>query len=514
MGGIADDFRDGDGVRSFIFSRELAEVYLLLDFISGRSQKNLAEALGVKGDDAKDELASQPLRDNLQKICEIAWPPDTSTPVSSEERAKQAVTLLLAKDRLNAAAAPATGASIVFTLMVAGDDEPIASHDRPRGLLGRLGLQTIGADSGRSGEGNTPTRNAAGVGGGGGGGGPGGSDGGIFDRHPPSRISLATLAYPGLVRSARRFKVRFNLLLLLLFAFLIFTCALSWHIAAGRSILARLDSIEATRVTIEKRIADTESLKVPPPPPPATKDEAPPAAAKQKKGAPAPAATKQAAAPAAITVKHYCSENSDSKPTEEFTDFTQRQICDQKYENSISYKNAREDIADWIATWQWLKDFSHYLCGADRCLKDKGVALPPEVVNHQQWASVVVDVLATAVLPLCYGFLGAGASVVRGIWGKMRDSQLSPRDLNLSLGQLALGAVIGACIGLFVTPSGGGPQGAGIVPTTVSLTPSALSFIAGLGVDSVFVALDNLIKRVFNNTDQARPAAADRKANA
>jgi hypothetical protein len=143
---------------------------------------------------------------------------------------------------------------------------------------------------------------------------------------------------------------------------------------------------------------------------------------------------------------------------------------------------------------------SHKICGGNRC--DEDVALKVNAANQQQWATVLVDVLATAVLPLCYGFLGAGAAVVRNIWGKMRESLLSPRDLPLSLGQLALGAVIGACIGLFVAPTGVGSQGVGGLTGSVALTPSALSFIAGFSVEGVFVALESLVKRVFNLPDQ------------
>jgi hypothetical protein len=113
----------------------------------------------------------------------------------------------------------------------------------------------------------------------------------------------------------------------------------------------------------------------------------------------------------------------------------------------------------------------------------------------------LVEVLGTAVLPFCYGILGAGAAVVRNIWGKMRDSLLAPRDLTLSLGQLALGAVIGACIGLFVTGSGTSPQGTVGLAGPVTLSSSAMSFIAGFGVESVFVALESLIKRVFNTSN-------------
>jgi hypothetical protein len=109
----------------------------------------------------------------------------------------------------------------------------------------------------------------------------------------------------------------------------------------------------------------------------------------------------------------------------------------------------------------------------------------------------LVEVLTSSVLPLVYGVLGAGAAVVRNIWAKMKDSLLSPRDIILSWGQLALGAVIGASIGLFITPSGVGSQTSGLA-SAITLTPSALSFIAGFGVEGVFVMLESLIKRVFN----------------
>jgi hypothetical protein len=175
------------------------------------------------------------------------------------------------------------------------------------------------------------------------------------------------------------------------------------------------------------------------------------------------------------------------------------QSKDQLAENRINYSNAREDIADWLAPWGWLKAAAHKMCGG-RCLTDKSLALPAETVNQQQWAAVLVELLATAVLPLCYGFLGAGAAVVRNIWGKMRDSLLSPRDLTLSLGQMALGAVIGACIGLFIAPGGSGSQAGVGLTGSFTLTPSALSFIAGFGVESVFVALESFIGRVFNTS--------------
>ena len=105
------------------------------------------------------------------------------------------------------------------------------------------------------------------------------------------------------------------------------------------------------------------------------------------------------------------------------------------------------------------------------------------------------------MLPLCYGILGAGAAVVRGLWAKMRESMLSPRDYTLALLQLALGATIGACIALFINPSG---QAAGSEIGLLgnwALSSSALSFIAGFGVEGVFLALESFVRRVFNITE-------------
>ena len=79
----------------------------------------------------------------------------------------------------------------------------------------------------------------------------------------------------------------------------------------------------------------------------------------------------------------------------------------------------------------------------------------------------------------------------------MRLSLLTPRDWTLSLQQLALGAVIGACIGLFVGAPGSDTAGSSGLFGAVKLSGSALSFVAGFGVDAVFSALEALIARLF-----------------
>jgi hypothetical protein len=153
---------------------------------------------------------------------------------------------------------------------------------------------------------------------------------------------------------------------------------------------------------------------------------------------------------------------------------------------------------NWLAPWRFFGIESRPTY--EKACVPEGASVKSGSISEHQRASVLVEILAIAVLPIFYGFLGAGAAVVRDIWSKMRDCLLLPRDLTLSLGRLALGAVIGACIGLFVSPSGTAGQ-AGALTTAVTLTPSALSFIAGFGVEGFFVALESFIKRVFNIPD-------------
>jgi len=116
----------------------------------------------------------------------------------------------------------------------------------------------------------------------------------------------------------------------------------------------------------------------------------------------------------------------------------------------------------------------------------------------------LINLLGSSVLPVLYGLLGAIAAVIRSLSHKMRASVLSPRDLQLSIQQLVLGALIGACISLFV----GGPTNGGSTDTLlgpVALSPSAIAFVAGFGVEAVFQTLESLIARIFNIAAPAAP---------
>src|SRR5258708_33819936 len=89
-------------MQDFIFARELSEVYLLLDHVSGRADKTLAAA-ERRAEAAQNLAAADPFDmpdtppDWIERICKIGWPAEGTT----IQQAEQAATFLRAQDRLN-----------------------------------------------------------------------------------------------------------------------------------------------------------------------------------------------------------------------------------------------------------------------------------------------------------------------------------------------------------------------------------------------------------------------------
>ena len=486
MPDVALDGRETGPIQHFIFARELAEVYLLLDHLSGRSDKGLAD------------LNSDGM---ITKICNIGWPPKGT----DVEQAEQAAILLMARDRLNTQAKPANGASIAFTLLVAGDRTAGGGHSfwnftHPHSTKTE-GTAKASADGGVTGAVGGATSLARVWGGG-----------------PPSRTSLARLAFPGLEHLAFRFQWFSWALLIGLFIWLLVTCFLSWDVSAGQALVRTLDSLKtertalATRLTDyevaeEKRAADANPAARNPPNPQGPSPVA--LNPSQQK----PPTTADAVAGVAAQLReptvNFCDRPflleriklSTGAMSDHFHDANERALCTDWVAISTQTTVIRRNLVSWLdCPWKRTAAcFSPTFAFVARLfLPTAATSQNDSSGNDEAWAVVLLGVLGTSVLPFCYGLLGAGAAVVRNLWAKMRDSLLSPRDLTLSLGQLALGAVIGACIGLFVTSSGSGSDGSGGLFGNVPLTAAALSFIAGFGVEGVFVALEALMKRVFN----------------
>lgn len=446
---LADNGKSpGSHIQDFILLRELSEVYLLLDHISGRWDKTFPETeAGRRSDDqlgSNTGMQPEELDISVQGICAIGWP----TEGNELKQARQAATLLLAKDRLNAAAKPANGATIAFTLMVVGEEVLAVDHANAQNDAGQ---RREASNAGWRGE----------------------------FKSTPTRISLAHHAFPGLIRRAARFRNWMWGLLGVLCSFLVLTCALSWYVATGNIILTHLDAVHAQERELKKMVALMAAAN----------------SADLLKEVEQP----NARSFVAIDFPSWHSRNADflSDPTrsgEACRLFVANTIARSKSGNPYQIcdtldEKIREHDAIAANLGGWLPHRNTIDIGSDRWH-----------ANNEEFSRTFTQVLVSSVLPFLYGILGAGAAVVRDLWAKMRESLLSPRDLPLAYGQLALGAIVGACISLFISPAGVGGQNENILGGLV-LTGSALSFVAGFGVDGVFQALESLVRRVFNNPD-------------
>ena len=131
-----------------------------------------------------------------------------------------------------------------------------------------------------------------------------------------------------------------------------------------------------------------------------------------------------------MLIQRYCEHAQMLPPLQhqggmvpQFESATQYQLCDERRDGSANVDIIRRDLSVWLSTWGWIRAVSKDDIAKGRTLKSLPTAF-------DVWAAIVAEILATAVLPICYGFLGAGAAVVRGIYAKMpARSLLLPREL-------------------------------------------------------------------------------------
>jgi hypothetical protein len=447
-------------IQNFIFARELAEVYLLLDNVSTSSSKTL---MGAKTGNGQTIDAAW-----LEEVCRIGWPPKGT----EVEQAKQAATLIEARDVLNGLAAPATGSTIAFTLLVAGEDK-LARRREGRELpwWRRTLLRLAGYHE--TSEATAPVELLAEHG---------------WGTAAPSRFSLATMAFPNLTRRAGPFRWLIRVLITALFVWLLGTCVLSWDVTAGNGLLTQVNALEAKAGDVANQITTVESGGR--------------LAADGLSTLGAASNTSPGGANSAANGLNQQGGAYVPLCKRDLHSGTEAKLCQQQSNVTAALCAARSNLRQWLQHWSGLETRL-----AAPCLGGAAVCSTTDP-GREQWAATLLGVLGGAVLPIFYGLLGAGAAVVRSLSARMRESLLAPRLLYLSLVQLALGAVIGVCIGLFVAPSGSG--GASVTASAqallgpVPLSPSALCFIAGFGVEQVFVALEALLTRVFNAPDPTK----------
>jgi hypothetical protein len=471
---VADD---NSRIQDFVFSRELAEVYLLLDNVSTDDSKVLPAS-----PNADPLFAKEPGKDWIQQICEIGWPPEGS----AQDQALDAAKLIRARDILNRAAAPASGSTIAFTLLVAGDESSAEHPGKKTSFFTRLRhLWQTQEQEAETLEGEvasalasptspaatpvttwapspTPTPTPTPV---------------LPYRSPtivPSRQSLAKMAFPSLFNRSRNVKAWFRVITIAMAVGLLLTCILQWNVTYGAALLHQYQQQQLAMDAVSTEIAAAEDRSAGdiPPPTTTTTTTSPPAAP--------PASVPGKANVQSAPTYRFCHDKAVQMVdgTMRYPGLKEQRLCERRAEIGKALALAMRNMRGW------------YTLGYHPAQDGQGV-------NDQEMATWL-DLLAGAVLPICYGMLGAAAAVVRNFSSRMRDSLLAPRDLWLATIQLTLGAVIGACVGLFVAPPG---DGAGNnVLGSIHLTASALCFLAGFGVEGVFVTLEGLVGRVFNST--------------
>lgn len=112
-------------------------------------------------------------------------------------------------------------------------------------------------------------------------------------------------------------------------------------------------------------------------------------------------------------------------------------------------------------------------------------------------AGQVVDVMQKWLLPLLYGALGAMVFVVRTLSVQARDRLFRKEALVSLVLRIYLGMISGLAIGWFWNYNPEGPTAAGAL-TPSSLSPFALAFVAGYGVELFFALLDKIVSTFTN----------------
>jgi len=142
----------------------------------------------------------------------------------------------------------------------------------------------------------------------------------------------------------------------------------------------------------------------------------------------------------------------------------------------------------WSTPWKWLPEWlGSRVSEADR----KQAAARADFFEWGFEAKEVLAIFQVYLLPLLYGWVGAMAYVLRRmIKGVQELTYRGVYDVEFSL-RVYLGILAGVAIGWFFKPETTNAAGGGVSLT--SLTPFALSFVAGYSVELLFTAMDRLV---------------------
>ena len=439
-----------------VYRQDLNEVYLLMDFISGRPDKRLSDLDNkIPGSQCgdKDKLSSAEI---IARISKMRYPPHRP----AGERASEAAFLLELKDWLNWMAYPARGLTIAYTTMFTEGSSGLG-----HGLWNRF----IGIDrrSGLLSRGETRS----------------------------SRVEMAHFAFPGLIAHATYFRLVKRLLSVSGLVLSLLSAFCLWQATYGVRLAAHFaDAKRGETEMIGKLFNELE---------------------KERLGtavAQLPGSLDDFCTPKDPGVR-LASAQAPGTPAIDAGGMTPltRQLCSEYVYEHALLQVAIEDLSKYSCTEIFRISVYflpiHDVSSTADCTATPGQPRQSKVDwNREEDAPSVAAMLAmmtTYLLPMSFGIVGTIAALLRAIQRRVNENTLSPRDLALSLFRLPLGMVAGICVGLFFTPSGNLVQTGGELGA-LTLSASGVAFLAGYGAEGFFRMLDALVAHLFN-LDKAQP---------
>jgi hypothetical protein len=198
-------------IDELIFKRDVNEGFLLIDYISGRTEKSLKD---LDTDRLEVPSAGQKATNSQiwKRFCEIRYPPSAEPGVKAEN----AAFVLEMKDRLTALARPARGLTIAYTAIFVGNVS-VWRRNVDKWTRGRNADHQVDKNS----------------------------------ESQRTQVDQAVEAFPSIELHARRFAWLFGTVLpvFLLFWFLL-TAFTYWDVAYGGSILQTLQQLDVRRTAL------------------------------------------------------------------------------------------------------------------------------------------------------------------------------------------------------------------------------------------------------------------------
>jgi hypothetical protein len=434
-----------------VLKREAAQVYLLLDYLSGQSDRSLTRQISEQHphDKSTDEPPPRPGRfaELAKRAMRLRYSPER------EHFDEDAAFLLQTRDELSALAHPANCQSIAFTALVSAKSL------------------------------DTQKKNAT--------------------------LEAAVQAFPEFSRLAGKLRRRIEVVKWVAWGLVVLVLLLSAYAAWGKLLLNNVDHIRGDFGALTGKVVNAElSGALPyvgPLPPDPLADEGQDIDGKDKVFWLLRDIRYQAedlmrqTCRETVPLFRVSSRNADGSTAAELSppSLTGAALCAELMGIRVRMQEVDHRFEGWTRPFY-------------KILRLLGVDVPYK--PEEQWGPALLAVLGNYILPMLYGCLGSMTFVLRRYYLRLGRSRLKPGDHSIYVTRIVLGVVVGACVGLFFTGSASDAQASGVLSQAIALSASAYAFLAGYAVDPVFRTLDALTLRVFGvSALDAEPMGSEAK---